>query len=329
VAAFQEEKIRRYLMDELSEQEREEFEEQLFVDDELVGEVQSAEMALIDRFVRNGMSQAERQRIEQNLLVTAERKAKVAEARMFHQELESLRAPRETQEKVSWWARIFGDWNLSLPQMQYAAAALLLVLATAVAWLAYDRNRTQHKLVIAQAETETKIREQLAVKEKELNQRLEQQQSDEAQTLAALQQEIEQLQQQLAEAKRQQPELARTLKPPDSRADVIETGRFPDLKPASAGMPLIIAVEERTKVVSLQLPVNELIGNSFKVTVSKDSRVLFGVADVKAQTRDGVRTVSVSLPASRLAEGQYEVLLQNEKGETRKRVFLIQRERNQ
>jgi hypothetical protein len=330
VAAFQEEKIRQYLMDELSEQEREEFEERLFVDDELVGEVQSAEMALIDRFVRNGMSRAERRGMEHNFLVTAERKAKAAEARMFHQELESLREPVIAEERVSWWSKLFSGWNLSLPQMQYATAGLVLVLTATIAWLAYDRGQTQNKLETAQAQTEIKIREQLAAKEKELNERLQQQRSDEADTLAALQQEIDQLQQQLAEAKRQQPELAKKLRSPDStEPNVIETGRFPDVQVSNAGMPLIISVEEGTKVVKLQLPINDFTGTSFNATVTKETKVLLAVRNVKVRDQDGARILSISLAASRLEEGQYEVLLQNEKGETRKRVFLIQRQQKE
>lgn len=325
MAAFQDEKIRRYLMDELSEQEREEFEQRLFADDELFREVQTAEMALIDRFVRSAMSPAEQRLMEREFLVTPERRARVAEARIFHQELEELRQPAVLKVKVSWWTKLFSGWNVSLPQIQYAAAALVIVLTAAVAWLVYDRNQTQRELTLARAEADTRIREQIAAKEKELNQRLEQQQTDEAETLSALQQEIEQLQQQLAEAKRQQPQLAKTLRPPDSeRPSVIETIPFKSLTAAGAGMPIIITVEEGTKVVNLQIPVDELDRNSFKVTITKGTEVVLVVEDVKARRIGGTNNVSISVPANSLEEGHYEVSVQNERGETRKRTFVIQ-----
>src|SRR5438045_3822587 len=81
----------RFLLGELPDEDAERLEERLFSDDDSFAEMQAAEMELVDRYVRNQMSDAERRGFETNYLVTPEHRAKVAEARVFHNELEKLR----------------------------------------------------------------------------------------------------------------------------------------------------------------------------------------------------------------------------------------------
>src|SRR5207244_4598320 len=96
-------------------------------------------MTLVDRYVRGRMSSTEKSGFEGNYLVTPERRAKVAEARVFHNELDKLRPVVVPQaQTVGWLEKIFGGFGFSIPALQYAAAVALVVFGLSTAWLLYD-----------------------------------------------------------------------------------------------------------------------------------------------------------------------------------------------
>ena len=323
-------KFEGYLLGELPEAEQEALEENLFVDDELFEALQAAEMALVDRYVRNAMSGSERRKMDAKYIVTPERRAKIAEAKAFHKELEAIRPQEAKAENVSWLANIFGGWSLATRQMQYAAAGLIAALALAVGWLAYDRAQTQGELAEAQqtqAERDARLRDELTAKETELAQELEQQRTDEAETLTALQQEIELLERELAQAKERQPD--EVTEPPTSatprRPSLIERVPLPAMRPAGAGRPLIVAIEEGTRVISLDVELGELEGDTFAVTITKGDEAILRIKDTRAQVAGGRRYLLIALPATLLGEGSYDLLIRNASGDEKKQALTVVR----
>lgn len=120
------EQITAYLLEELTEEEAERFEERCFVQEEWPAELDAAEQELIDAYLRNELSKDRRRRFETNYLTTDARKARVLTAQSFHQ----LICP-ESLGRVTLWTRLKAFWQRPLvPQM----AVAILVLAIAI-WL--------------------------------------------------------------------------------------------------------------------------------------------------------------------------------------------------
>lgn len=328
MAAFKTDtKFEEYLLGELTEDEQAELEEQLFVDDEFFAMLQAAEMEMIDRYVRNAMSGSERRKMEAKYIVTPERREKIAEARAFHKELEAIR-PREVKvENTSWLGNIFSGWSLAMPQMQYVSGGLIVALALTVGWLLYDRAMMQNELAETQkiqAETNARLSDDPTTKEAEIAQQLDEQRTKEAETLSALQEEIEQLERDVTRAKERTPD---DLKEPETRAtprpSLIERVPLPEPQTATAGRPLIVVLDEETKVVSVNVELADLEGDVFAVTLKKGDETVLRTKDIKAQVTGGRRYLSIALPAAQLDEGSYDLLIRSTSGDEMKLVLTV------
>jgi hypothetical protein len=116
-----------YLLEELTEEEAEQFEEQCFAQPEWPSvELDSAEADLIEAYVRNELPPDRKQRFEENYLTTAAREERVLLARSF------LRvACTADPRKVTWmeWVKDFFTVQLLTPRYATIAATLVLSLA--------------------------------------------------------------------------------------------------------------------------------------------------------------------------------------------------------
>jgi hypothetical protein len=118
------ERITAYLLQELTEEEAERFEEQCFAEEEWPADLDSAEQELIDAYLRNELSKGRRRRFETNYLTTDTRKARVLTAQSFLHVLCPVPQQRETlREKLRALLRH--------PRILQSAKALFL-LATSV-----------------------------------------------------------------------------------------------------------------------------------------------------------------------------------------------------
>jgi hypothetical protein len=79
--------LTKYLLNEVSEEERERIEEQLFIDRDFLERVETAEMRLIDRYVLGAMSADEKARFISEYLSVPEHARRVREAQQFHAQL--------------------------------------------------------------------------------------------------------------------------------------------------------------------------------------------------------------------------------------------------
>ena len=113
------EHITAYLLEELSEEESERFEEQCFAQDEWPTEIDAVEQDLIDAYLRNELTDDRKRRFEERYLTTDARKARVLTAKSFHGTL----CP--AQPKSGW-----GEWLHAFfqrPLVPQAAIAILLL----------------------------------------------------------------------------------------------------------------------------------------------------------------------------------------------------------
>ncbi|HKG58308.1 MAG TPA: hypothetical protein VKB05_00905 [Pyrinomonadaceae bacterium] len=136
------EHITAYLLDELTEQETEQFEEQCFGQDEWPAELQAAEQDLIDAYLRNELTSARKRRFEERYLTTDARKARVLAAKTLHETLCPV-----VQPKSAWteWLRTF----LQRPLVPQTAIAILVVAVVIVIILVPRSPQTFTKIELA------------------------------------------------------------------------------------------------------------------------------------------------------------------------------------
>ena len=126
------ERITAYLLEELTEQESEQFEEQCFAQDKWpADEIDAAEQDLIDAYLRNELPSDRKRRFQERYLTTDARKARVLAAKSFHATL----CPAQTTSRWQEWLRAIFQRPL-VPQ----TAVAILVLVTVVIVILVPRS---------------------------------------------------------------------------------------------------------------------------------------------------------------------------------------------
>lgn len=118
------EHITAYLLEELTEEEAERFEEQCFSEEKWPEEIDAAEQELIDAYVRKELPADRRRRFEEKYLTTDTRKARVLSAQLFQQVL----CPAQ---KKTWKETLQAFWQRPLVP-QFAVVLLILAVLTPV-----------------------------------------------------------------------------------------------------------------------------------------------------------------------------------------------------
>jgi len=141
------ERITAYLLEELTEQESEQFEEQCFTQDEWPEQLDAAEQELIDAYLRNELTSDRKRRFQERYLTTDARKARVLAAKTIHQVL----CP-ETVDKVSFLEKFQAFWRRSLvPQ---AAVAVLVLVAVVIVILVPRSPKTFTQIELAMSSSD-------------------------------------------------------------------------------------------------------------------------------------------------------------------------------
>ena len=128
------ERITAYLLQELTDEEAERFEEQCFAQDEWPSDLESAEQELIDAYLRNELSKDRQRRFKEKYLTTDARKARVLTAQSFHHVL--CPVPRH---KVTLREKLQAFWQR--PLVPQSALALLVLAISASLLLPLLRER--------------------------------------------------------------------------------------------------------------------------------------------------------------------------------------------
>jgi hypothetical protein len=126
-----EERIIAYLLEELSEAERERWEEEAFDADEWPAEIALAEETLIDAYLRGELAPAQRENFEQKYLSTPAREEKLVTARALLRHLDERQKTGAVEGKISWaesWRGFWKGWRLSF------AALALIALSVGLWW---------------------------------------------------------------------------------------------------------------------------------------------------------------------------------------------------
>src|SRR5262249_6165038 len=138
--------MRRYLMGELSEQERDDLEEMYFNDDELFGELLDAEDEIVDDYRLLQLSPREREQFERRFLTQPERRREIKLDVLFSQYLDERRTsdlslPNAEPDARSRSGPLFAWLRVLRPIPGWTLAAAALVLALGVGWIVMNTSQ--------------------------------------------------------------------------------------------------------------------------------------------------------------------------------------------
>lgn len=128
---FSDDLIRQFLLGRLMSLDQKNFEERLFVDDELEKRVRLMEIDLTDDYAFARLSEADRKRFEQRFLVGKDRKQTLLVSSALRDRL--ARDSRGRKPALS--ERAWLGFDLHKPTWRYAFLSLVLMLLIATAWL--------------------------------------------------------------------------------------------------------------------------------------------------------------------------------------------------
>jgi hypothetical protein len=308
----------RYLLGDLTQTEQLAFEQGYFSDDEAFERLWGIENRLVDRYVRGRLTASENGLFEQNYLASPIHRERVAFARALVEAADSTAEGGEahtgTEAAFSWWSSFLT--SLSGDSWRWATIAAMLLLTVAGVGLLSERARL-HKQ-ISQINDESASEKQ-RVQELEKEMAAEREQSDK---LAA---EIQRLQ----KGSRNAEALSQTA-PPQSEVRSIISFLLSPMLMRSGGEAQQVKISKGIDVILLQMKVQQPDARLFQSDLrTVEGAKIWSRASIKAgaQTRNG-SLVSVSIPASKLAAGDYILTLSathgaNEREEVNRYFFRV------
>jgi hypothetical protein len=298
-----EELISRYLLGELPEEQQVEIEDRAFSDKDYLASITAVENDLIDEYVSGELSAADRQRFETRFLASAERRKRVEFATALRTVVSESHAPEKKPihdaQGWSWRDSLYAFISGLNPAARLAFATAAILLIVGAAWLFTETWRLRRQVSQLQAEKQSGQSLQQALdaerkRSEELNARLNQEKEQREQTDESLRQLTE-----TTEATKPAPPpvfASLTLLPGLSRGG----GQKPNLD-----------LSNDVRLVRLQIGIDpEEEYKSFAVELrTVAGRGVWNRENLAARTRRGTRAVGLTLPATVLKSGEYELRL--------------------
>jgi anti-sigma-K factor RskA len=295
--------IARYLLGELPEEQQVEIEDRAFSDKEYLASITAVENDLIDEYVRGELSATARQRFEARFLASAERRKRVEFAKALRTVVSESAGPEKKvvrdAKRWSWRESLYAFLNGLNPSARLAAVAAAILFVAGAAWLFVETQRLRRQVNQLQAENQSgrNLQQSLEAERKrnaELNARLDQEKQQREQTDESLRQLTE-----TTEATNPAPRpviAALTLLPGLSRGG--------DQKPS-------LDLSNDARLVRLQIGIDpEEQYKTFAVELrTLAGRQVWNRENLAARTRRGTRAVGLTLPATVLKSGEYELRL--------------------
>jgi hypothetical protein len=142
-----EERIIAYLLNELPDEELEQFEDDCFEQESWPAQIHLAEEDLVDAYLRNELSPERRERFERNYLTTPARQERVrmAAALLRHVDeynADSKGAPADHPAKTPWTERLRAFLGSRTPAFRVGMAVIVVAVVVGALWLYVSRNRS-------------------------------------------------------------------------------------------------------------------------------------------------------------------------------------------
>jgi hypothetical protein len=295
--------ISQYLLGELPEEQQVEIEDRAFSDKEYLANITAVENDLIDEYVRGELSAADQQRFESRFLASAERRKRVEFAKALRtvvsESTGSEKKVVQTAKTWTWRESLYAFINGLNPAARLAFVAAAILLVAGAAWLFIETLRLRRQVTQLQAQSQAgqNLQQALEVERKrnaELNARLDQEKQQREQTDESLRQLTE------------TPEATKPAPPPV----IASLTLLPGLSRGGGQKPSL-DLSNDAHLVRLQIGIDpEEQYKSFAVELrTLAGRQVWNRENLPARTRRGTRAVGLTLPATVLKSGEYELRL--------------------
>jgi hypothetical protein len=286
--------IRRYLLGDVSEEERAEIEERFFADDDFYQSLLVAEDDLIYDYLRGAMDAKDRRLMEEQITASPRRRQKVELVKGLMQAANVT----ESEGELSLWQRL-RDFFAPSRALQFAMAAMVLALAFGVYFLL--RQSSDLRGEVARLEQQRERDRQAAIeRDKESERQLERERARAEELSAQLESEREEKERLAEEARRRQAEEQLSTQ----SLTLLPTAR--DRSDAER-----IVVNKNTARITIRLDLEgDLRYRSYRAEVRASAGNL--VWNQTAQSNR--KAVVIQLPAGVLSDGEYEVMLKGDAG---------------
>jgi hypothetical protein len=310
--------IKRYVFAEMPDDEREAFEEMVFVDDELFFEIADVENRLVDGYVAGDLNRDELTRFQRSLEVMPARREKIANARSLNTYIGEER-PAEVREALSQplsvWQRIASVLGGGSPSFAYAMAAAVLLLAVATGLLFLQNQRKNAELArlqdvqARQGELQSEL-DRSRQRESELQSAID----AERDTSGDLQDELDRERSRREDIERQLGNLkdTNTAQPGPIIASAM---LFPiGARGGQGGTIPTIKIGRETKRLSMRLGLPDNITQEDRLTVRLNLKVT--AREVIPRISGNNKSVNVSVPVKSLNKGRNELDVLDAAGRT-------------
>lgn len=332
---FDEQKIKKYLFGELSDEERDAMEDEFFENDELFVEIAETENLLVDLYARKKLAGDELIRFEKSLEKIPERRAKIANAAALQTFIDEERTVEETETAVipvpSVWQKI-GDL-FKIPVFGYSMAAMLLLFAIVFVFLVVDNRRKADEIANLQNQTQDgweQKQKELQEKFDMINSRFEDlQKQSEAQENAGdlavselenLREEKERVQREL-ERLRQEKNITPTPSPKPQTQQIFAFLLTPTVgtRGGSGSASRNLSVSNEAKQITLRLVLPENFDKDARISISLNGKTL--ASNLPAQ-----KNMQIKVAPADIAEGLNRISITGADGkEISKYIFTMQK----
>ena len=297
-----EEKIVRYLLGELSEEEQVKIEDRAFADQKVLQEILAVEQDLVDDYVCGDLPEGKRRNFETHFLASGERRKKVAFARALAAVVNERSASQEDRAAMtvplapSWRTRLTAIFTRPLTAYSFAAASLVLFVVGS--WLVVDRIRLRSELTQLRSKQDSQLAQRQQLERELANERLKNEELLANRGTSAPQ--------------TPSPEtVPGSSHPPEPTSPIIATlVLLPGMSRGSASVPQV-SVAKDASLLRLQIGVDPQESyERYRVELrnEKGQRVL-AQGNLAAHVRHNGRNITLSIPIEVLENGRYEVAL--------------------
>jgi hypothetical protein len=301
--------VSRFLLGELTEENRLQFEERFFKDDRFYEQVLAIQEELADDYVHNKLSRTERTHFENVFLQSPRRRQRVEFAAAFTRALEGTPSLTKAEPVTTWWESLFSFINPKGLRLTtaLASAAAVLVLAGAI-WLFVENRRLASDVEQARAEKESLL-QQSTLNEAEAEQKRQELERD----IAALRLQGREMESAIQQKQRELEGLQRIKTTVRSTADASSIATFilPPGLTRSTDEPEKLIVPTAVRSMQLQLDLErEEDFQSYTVELrTARGNLVWSKSGIPLKKTGYGRAVLVTIPAKLVPNGEYELTL--------------------
>ncbi len=298
-----EQKIVRYLLGELAEEEQVEIEDRAFADPKVLQEILVVEQDLVDDYVSGDIPEGKQGNFETHFLASGERRKKVAFARALAAVVNESSASQEHRAVIpvalasSWRNRLTAFFTRPVTAYSFAAASLVLFVVGS--WLVIDRIRLRSELTQLRSNQDSQLAQRQQLEKDLANERLKNEEvlanrgtpSPQTPTPDSLPRSPSQ--------------------PPKPTAPIIATlALLPGMSRGSATVPQV-SIAKDASLLRLQIGVDPQENyQRYRVEMRNEKgQQVLAQGDLAARVRHNSRNITLSVPVNIINSGRYEVAL--------------------